>query len=196
MTRKKKSRKPGVGSSGVRKTDTTNSSVVVSDKKPKKKTGKAAGSRQIEGTKSKKAGNTNKPAKDPRIGSKKPIELGTLASTKTATPAVKHKPNKPRIANVRVIDAAPSLAQQLAAIENDERLQLILAKQEQEEALSSEEVDLYNELMDEYERLSAQLAEQKDTTPAPSNTPGGALDDDDLWDKLDTSDFSDYSDEN
>lgn len=193
MTRKKKSRKPGVGSSGIRKTDTTNSSVVVSDKKPKKKTGKAAGSRQIEGTKQKKTGNTNKPAKDPRIGSKKPIELGTLASTKTTQP-VKRKTSQPRIASVRVIDTAPSLAQQLDAIENDERLQLILAKQEQEQALTSEEVDLYNELMDEYERLSAQLAEQEGTTSESSTETNHELADDDLWDKLDSSDFSDYSD--
>lgn len=192
MTRKKKSRKPGVGSSGIRKTDTANNQVVVSDKKPKKKTGKAAGSRQLEGASKKKTGTTGKPAKDPRIGSKKPIELGVVTKASANTKPTKAKSSKSGIASVRVIDAAPSIAQQLAAIENDERLQLILAKQEQEEALSAEEVELYNELMDEYERLSGELEAQDETNTNDAQT--DALDDDDLWDKLDTSDFSDYSD--
>ncbi|REL28593.1 GTPase-activating protein [Thalassotalea euphylliae] len=192
MTRKKKSRKPGVGSSGMRKTDTANNQVVVSDKKPKKKTGKAAGSRQLEGTKKKNTGAMGKPAKDPRVGSKKPIELGAVATAVTNTKPTKAKSSKPPIASVRVIDSAPSVAQQLAAIENDERLQLILAKQEQEAALSAEEVELYNELMDEYERLSGELEEQDEA--GTNKGQAESLADDDLWDKLDTSDFSDYSD--
>lgn len=139
MTRKKKSRKPGVGSIGTSKND---KSLIEADKdkKPKKKTGKAS-----------------------------------------AKPAP--------IAAVRTVEQ-PSIAQQLAAIESDERLQLILAKQEDEESLTSEEIDYYNELMDKYEALSAELPAEEDEEQ--QGKAKDSVDDDDLWDKLDSNNFSDY----
>ena len=186
MTRKKKSRKPGVGSSGARKTDLA-ATAVAHDKKPKKKTGKAAGSRQLEGTQKAKSSTANRTNKDPRIGSKKAIEL--VPNVKTEPKPIKRKSSQP-IAKVRVVDNGPSIAQQLAAIEADERLQLILAKQEQEQELTAEEVDYYNQLMEQYETLSAQIEQEESQTESTGSDK--SLGDDDLWDKLDSSDFSDY----
>lgn len=184
MTRSKKSRKPGRGSSGSIKSDNS-TSVVVSDKKPKKKTGKVAGNRQQEAVQKNKTTKANAAAKDPRIGSKKPIDLGK--PTKVEVKAQKQpKAKTSAIAKVRVVEQGPTIAQQLATIENDERLQLILAKQEDEQALTEEEVAYYNELMEQYETLSAQLP------PEETESEDNDIEDEDLLDKLDTSDFSDY----
>ncbi|WP_448213999.1 Der GTPase-activating protein YihI [Colwellia sp. MEBiC06753] len=184
MTRKKKSRKPGVGSSGALKVDKTQL-FSSKDKKPKKKTGNAAGNRQQEAKANKTNSNTGNVNKDPRIGSKKPIVL-----VKESAAPEKKKASAGRkqsgIAGIRVIEQAPSIAQQLAAIEADERLQLILSKQEQDEALTAEEIDYYNQLMDEYETLSEQLPPEDETEISEVE------DDDALWDKLDKTNFSDY----
>lgn len=187
MTRKKKSRKPGVGSIGISKND---KSLIEAgkDKKPKKKTGKAAGNRQQEAMPKKRTERGKPQAKDPRIGSKKPIELGVAVKTQAKKPA-KASAKPAAIAAVRTVEQ-PSIAQQLAAIENDERLQLILAKQEDEESLTSEEIDYYNELMDKYEALSAELPAEDDEEQ--QGKAKDSVDDDDLWDKLDSNNFSDY----
>lgn len=184
MTRQKKSRKPGVGSSGASKKDKTLLEAV-SDKKPKKKSGKPAGNRQQEALNKKKTHSGANAPKDPRVGSKKPIDLGAPVKVEMKTNK-QTQSKKPSVARVRVIEQGPTIAQQLAAIENDERLQLILAKQEDEEPLSEEEVSYYNEQMEQYETLSAQLPADEDAEQA------SKVDDDDLWDKLDTSNFSDY----
>ncbi|MFD2165577.1 Der GTPase-activating protein YihI [Thalassotalea euphylliae] len=185
MTRKKKSRKPGRGSIGLIKADNTLKETA-KDKKPRKKTGKPAGSRQTEAVKKKRVVQSGGGTKDERIGSKTPIVL-----VKSDQKPASHAPTKVKkpsaIPGVRVIDRGPSIAEQIEQIEQDERLLTILAKQEEGELLSSEEVDYYNDLMDKHEQLSEQL---EDTTRTPDVEE--PMDEDALWDKLDGSDLSDY----
>lgn len=185
MTRKRKSRKPGLGSIGATKTDKALLDKG-SDKKPKKKTGKTPGNRQQEAVRKNKDKQTSHQQKDPRIGSKKPIVLvkeQAKPTEKKAKPVAKAS----AIAAIRYVDSEPCVTEQLAALENDTQLQLILSKQEEGEPLSDSEVDYYNEMMDKYEALSAQLEQEVDEEI--SDKP---LSDDDLWDKLDSSDLSKF----
>jgi len=185
MTRKRKSRNPGVGSIGIVKDD-KNKPLVVSDKKPKKKTGKQAGNKQQEAKAPKKTGAKSVVNKDPRIGSKKPIVL-----TKDTAPAkvVQKKPKSQPIAAIRTIEPEESLEQELQAIEQDEQLQLILEKQDAEVALSQEEVNHFNQLMERHEQIRQQLGLDEEES---EQTTTEAASEDDLWDKLDSSDFSEY----
>ena len=71
------------------------------NKKPKKKTGKPAGTRQQEAMKKAKPKASNQATKDPRIGSKKPIDLGI----KVTSPSPKKKVKTAQaIAPIKVID--------------------------------------------------------------------------------------------
>ncbi|WP_448547060.1 Der GTPase-activating protein YihI [Thalassotalea fusca] len=186
MTRKKKSRKPGVGSIGAVKESKL--AFTPSDKKPKKKTGKTAGNRQQEALNKKGTDNRTKAVTDPRIGSKKPIALGTPVAEKTKQPAKKSASQSP-IAAIKVMQSSLSTADKIAAIETDEKLQGIVEKIDQDIALTEEEVYYYNDLMEQHEQLSDQLAtETADEMPKKQAVD---IDDDALWDKFDSADFDD-----
>ena len=89
MSRVKKSRKPGVGRRDVL-SEKDKKLIVPTAKKPKKKVGKEAGNRQKEAFENKNQTQTNNAPKDPRLGSKKLIDL-----TPTAAPKVTvNKPKK------------------------------------------------------------------------------------------------------
>lgn len=185
MSRIKKSRKPGKGSSGVIKEE-KKTLEARKDKKPKKKTGKQAGNKQQEAKPKKKGQAQLAVKKDPRIGSKKPI----LLVKESAKPANKPKKSKEQaIAAVRTIEPDESLEQDLYAIEQDPKLLLILEKQEAEQELTEEEVDYYNQLMERHQQIRSQLGWDDDEE---TKEESAASSEEDLWDKLDTSDFSDY----
>jgi len=186
MTRKKKSRKPGVGSIGVVKEP--KQAFTPSDKKPKKKTGKTAGNRQQEALKKKAKDNRANTVKDPRIGSKKPIALGTpVVEQKKQT--AKKASNQSPIAAIKVMQSSLSTADKIAAIEADEKLQGIVEKIDQDIALTEEEVYYYNDLMEQHEQLSEQLAQE--TADDMPKKQAIDIDDDALWDKFDSADFND-----
>ena len=186
MTRKKKSRKPGVGSIGV--TKDPKQAFTPSDKKPKKRTGKAPGNRQQEALKTKIKDNKVKAVRDPRLGSKKTIELGKPA-TQQSKPQNKKPNHQSPIAAIKVMQSSLSTADKIAAIEADERLQLIVDKIDQDIALTEEEVYYYNDLMEQHEALSDKLAQE--TAEEMPDKKSLAVDDDALWDKFDNADFND-----
>ncbi|MDU0353364.1 Der GTPase-activating protein YihI [Paraglaciecola aquimarina] len=121
MPRKKKSRK--VGQIGIPKSSTNTRKAKPVEKRVKKHLGKPAGSRNSEAKLVKATGEANSP-KDPRHGSKKPIDL-FAADTKTVVsePKVKHF----------------SPAQELDAIENNQQLSDLLNKIELGKKVSKEE---------------------------------------------------------
>lgn len=190
MARTKKSRKPGGAPTAKPKLSKVELANV--EKRVRKKTGNKPGNRQQEAQLDKGSDQNANQNKDPRIGSKKPIDLGGVV--KPVKP-VKPKPaqtksNKDQgpIAALRPVnndsaDVELSLAQELANIEADERLQAILGKQEDEVALTEEEVDYFNNMMDRHQQISAQLDddEEEETIKADVSS------EDDLWDKLDNS---------
>lgn len=186
MTRKKKSRKPPQDPVKKRLSKQEKQQLAeLKDKKPKKQSGNKPGNRQQEATAKARKANTNAKNKDPRLGSKKPIDLGVPLPSKPSTKNAKAD-TLPGIAAIRVVDDAVSVESQISAIEQDSQLLEIIAKQEQDVALTEQEVNYYNNMMEQHETLSAQLDdEQTEESEAP-------LDDDSMWDKLDNTDFSDY----
>ena len=190
MTRQKKSRKPKATIINAPKDALFSSK----DKKPKKKTGLKSGNKQQVAVKKQKQ-STNKTAKDPRIGSKTPIVLVK------ETP--KQAPKTPRSLNERsgiaAIQKAPeplSLAEQLAAIENDERLWSITEQQENGQELSQADLDYYNQQMDEYQRISEQLGADQDndeTQESAQDKDDDSLSEEELWQKFNSDDY-DFSD--
>jgi ribosome assembly protein YihI (activator of Der GTPase) len=191
MTRQKKTRKES--RLLPKKSNSDKSSTITADgKKPKKKLGNKPGSRQHAQINTEREVQDNQP-KDNRLGSKKPIALVKEEAVKTAK--VKTKNAKQAIAAVHIVENDSSLdateeftiSEQIERIEQDDQLQEIIAKQEAELALTEQEVDYFNELMEQHQRLSAQLDVDDEQNES--------LSEDDLWDKFDSSNLSDYHQE-
>jgi len=195
MARTKKSRKPGGAPTAKPKLSKVELANV--EKRVRKKTGKKPGNRQQEAQPLQGSDQNASLKKDPRIGSKKPIDLG--GTVKTPQPKSKSsksneaiKAKQSPIAAIRTVssdsvDAELTLGQELDNIEADERLQAILEKQENELDLTEEEVDYFNDKMERHQQISAQLDEdEEEEISKPS-----ATSEDDLWDKLDNSSLPD-----
>jgi len=195
MSRSRKSRKPPTEPKA--KPKLSKEALATIEKRIRKKTGKKPGNRQQEAQQVNHTDKGNAANKDPRIGSKKPIALGGTA-VKAATKPAKTKAIKTAvpsdIAAIRYVEQeavqAQSPAQALEAIENDAQLQTILAKQEDEQALTEVEVNYYNEMMARHQTLTEQLDLDEDEADV-SVSKNSA---DDLWDKLDNAsdDFSKF----
>ncbi|GHF88489.1 Der GTPase-activating protein YihI [Thalassotalea marina] len=190
MTRHKKTRKPPQEAAKTRLSKKEKQQIAeLRDKKPKKQTGNKPGNRQQEAVANKRNQHGAKDNKDPRLGSKKPIDLGVPAVMSQLKPNKKSTKSAATagIAAIRVLDETKSISAQIAEIEQDEALLAIIAKQEDDIELTEQEVDYYNELMERHETLSAQLPVEEDTESSEEE-----LDEDSLWDKLDKTDFSEY----
>jgi ribosome assembly protein YihI (activator of Der GTPase) len=190
MARTKKSRKPGGAPTAKPKLSKVELASV--EKRLRKKNGNKPGNRQQEAILTKNPDQQSDKHKDPRIGNKTPIDLGGSAVKDKKKPVKVVKVKQDPIAAIRVVNAEQEqnaaeetvdIAQELENIEADERLQVILAKQEQELSLTEEEVDYFNELMDRHQQLSEQLDE--DEEPEDEATNVDASSEEDLWDKLD-----------
>lgn len=190
MSRTKKSRKPGSGSLGPIK-DTNKKAIAPAPRKPRKKVGKPAGNRQAEAKNHQKSGVQNPANRDPRLGSKKPIDLGAAIKVEkhTKTPVTK-EPKASPIAAIKVLDDNNDLMQELERIEADEQLQTILIKQEDEIALTKVEVDYFNEKMDRHQEISEELGLEHDEEDEPDNDISPRSEDE-LWEKLNKTDFND-----
>ncbi len=201
MSRNKKSRKPGVGSSGVVKTD-KQQSTIITHKKPRKQTGKKPGNRQQEARVTTDKSNPKSVKADPRLGSKKPIALSpspakTTASIKQHSPVKKPSPSPMDALHPpqQTVDSEATLREELRAIEDDNRLQSILTKQENNIELSENDIDYYNQKMSRYQALQTALGlsdEDDFAVEQPSAKNAAAADDDSLWDKLDNNHLSSF----
>ncbi|MEI2267601.1 Der GTPase-activating protein YihI [Erwinia sp. CGal63] len=118
-------------------------------KRDKKHRGNASGSRANPVTAARKGGESAK-EKDPRIGSKKPIALGAAAVAqpeKKAKPAKKAEEKKPRL----------TPEEELAKLENDERLDTLLDRLENGETLKAEDQAWLDQTLDRIDVLMEQL---------------------------------------
>ena len=214
MSRSKKSRKPGGAPTAKPKLSKQELSTV--EKRTRKTTGKVAGNRQKEAAPEQAEGNQKGAKKDPRLGNKTPIVLGKIVTraekaqaekAKEAQEKQKNKKLEP-IARVRFVENTETevVAQQeelikkslspedeLNAIEDDEALQTILAKQEDDIALTEQEVNYYNDMMERHQQLSTELGFDEDYEESDEEASNNGSEDD-LWDKLDRPDFSDFED--
>jgi len=204
MSRSKKSRKPGGAPTAKPKLSKQELEKV--EKRTRKTTGKVAGNRQKEAVQEKAGNNQQGVKKDPRLGNKTPIALGKIVAKAEKSKQDKVKQNSAKsaaIAGVRFVEPAVtelpsglksdmSPEQALDAIEQDEMLQNILAKQEDDIALTEEEVNYYNDMMERHQALSAELGLDEDDEV--SDEADASNSEDDLWDKLDNHNFSDFED--
>ena len=187
MARTKKSRKPGGAPTAKPKLSKVELANV--EKRLRKKKGKKPGNRQQEAMVNKTPDQQSDKHRDPRIGSKTPIDLGGAGVQTKSKPVKVAKTKQDPIAAIRVVNEEVgqsaeqqlTLVEELERIEADETLQTILAKQEEEIALSEQEVDYFNEMMERHQQLSEQLE---------SNNVNVASEED-LWDKLDNSSMPD-----
>ncbi len=204
MSRSKKSRKPGGAPTAKPKLSKQELEKV--EKRTRKTTGKVAGNRQKEAMPEQTDNNQQGGNKDPRLGNKTPIVLGKIITKAEKAKAEKSKQAKAKqdsqksapIAAVRFVENTVventkvelSAEQELDAIEQDELLQSILAKQEDDIALTEQEVDYYNEKMERHQALSAELGLDEDEDASDESNSSDS--EDDLWDKLDRPNFSDF----
>ncbi|MDR0806444.1 MAG: Der GTPase-activating protein YihI [Enterobacteriaceae bacterium] len=117
-------------------------------KREKKHRGHVAGARTNVESQSGKNSNGNATAKDPRIGSKKPVPLIVEG-------------NKPAVAKPKVIKAPkpPKISpeEQLALLENDERLNQLLDAIDDGKTLSGEEQEYVDNTLDRIDELMEKL---------------------------------------
>ncbi|MCP1438970.1 ribosome assembly protein YihI (activator of Der GTPase) [Erwinia persicina] len=117
-------------------------------KRDKKHRGHASGSRANPVAATKKNGESAK-EKDPRIGSKTPVALGAAAAqpAKKAKPVKKAEEKKPRL----------TPEEELAKLENDERLDALLDRLENGDTLKAEEQAWLDQTLDRIDTLMEQL---------------------------------------
>ncbi|WP_158965333.1 Der GTPase-activating protein YihI [Paraglaciecola sp. L3A3] len=148
MPRKKKSRK--VGQIGIPKSSSNTRKPKPAEQRTRKHLGKPAGSRNSEVILNKDSVNNNAP-KDPRHGSKKPIDLFPTETKKETTSKVKHF----------------SPAKELETIEKDEKLSSLLDKAELGKKLSKEEQNYVDKNLARHKVLCGLLGldnEEEDTS--------------------------------
>ncbi|MDP4535990.1 Der GTPase-activating protein YihI [Alkalimonas collagenimarina] len=103
-------------------------------------------------------------AKDPRHGSKKPIPL--LITEPSEQEQLQHSMQpKAQIGKVKAVALSPE--QELAVLEQDEKLQQLLERVEQNEVLTGKDAKYFNRMTERYE----QLLEILGLAEAPSDDP-------------------------
>ncbi|MBL0599450.1 GTPase-activating protein [Aeromonas jandaei] len=182
MSAKQPNRKPA----GKRKESEASAQEGRERKRAAKRKGLKAGSRQqVEQQKGKSAG---KQAKDPRIGSRKPVALivEEKGTKSTVSKAVKEK------------KLVMTPEQELASIENDDRLNDLLDRLDAGETLEAAEqawvdqrVDRYQELMDELGIIDNDDDEETDEAFEESDYEESFLpaSEDELWDRFTQVDY-------
>jgi hypothetical protein len=195
MARTKKSRKPA--SAPTAKPKLSKKELENVEKRIRKSKGKQAGNRQKEAQPIKEQQQARQ-NKDPRLGSKKPIVLIKETVKTTKVKSLKST-TKETIAAVTVVEADVisdidiiALEKEITAIEQDQQLQSILAKQEQDIELSEQDVNYYNEQMTRHQEICELLGYSDEDDFEDDVVELKSASADDLWDKLDNSDLSDY----
>lgn len=125
-------------------------------KKDKKHRGNASGSRTQEKASNDQRSGQRK-AVDPRIGSKKPVQLGVLDSA-VAKPKPKPK-SKPSEPVEKVVAAKPTMSpeEELEMLENDSRLDALLDRLDSGETLSAKDQSWVDETLDRIDILMEEL---------------------------------------
>ncbi|MCA6969164.1 Der GTPase-activating protein YihI [Pectobacterium carotovorum] len=123
-------------------------------KKDKKHRGNASGSRTQEKASTDQRSGQRKVA-DPRIGSKKPVQLGVLDSD-IAKPKPKSKPSEP-VEKAVVAKPTMSPEEELEMLENDARLDALLDRLDSGETLSAKDQSWVDETLDRIDILMEEL---------------------------------------
>ena len=178
---------PAKGNKYKKKESSENAQVARERKRQAKRKGLKPGNRQGLDTEN-KAGGSGQGTKDPRIGSRKPVAL--IVDEKGA------KPVAPKPAKEKKLVMTPE--QELAAIENDDRLNDLLDRLDAGETLEATEqawvdqrVDRYQELMDELGIIDNDDDEEDDGSfdDASYEAPTQPASQEELWDRITQVDY-------
>lgn len=177
MTRKKKSRKPGSEGPAVLTPKSTTQHDLEGRlrKKARKRKGLKSGSRHSDAAAVN--GRSQGRAKDPRHGSKKPVPLVVEAK-------------KPVTKKERRLSAE----QELAMLENDAQLMILLDRIEAGESLGAGLQQQVDQKLDRIEQLMNQLG-LLDDAPDEAETEAAPVEEIDLLDKFENMDFDDFDKE-
>ena len=180
MSAKQPTRKP----TGKRKESDASALEGRERKRAAKRKGLKAGSRQQVEQAGKKSG--SKQAKDPRIGSRKPVVL--IVEEKQSKP-VAPKPQKEK-------KLVMTPEQELASIENDDRLNDLLDRLDAGETLEAAEqawvdqrVDRYQELMDELGIIDTDEDDDGDFDDVEYEEPRQPASEEELWERFSQVDY-------
>lgn len=189
MSRSKKSRKPG-----RIKPSSAPKPIVAEEKEPRarKKTGNKSGTRQQEGRVLDNQQDSLQ-AKDPRIGSKKKIDLGIAITPKKST-KTRPSDNRPSVAPIQVAGneetSTQALEQELLLIERDQEVQMIAMRVNSGEEVSEQDAAKLATSLERYQELLTLLgldSEDESDEEEPQDDSEDAL-----WDKFNDTDFSDF----
>ncbi|MGR2768711.1 Der GTPase-activating protein YihI [Photobacterium ganghwense] len=178
MTRKKKTRKPGSEGPAVYTDKSRNQLDIegIKRKKERKRKGLKSGSRHS--AEQAATGRAAGQRKDPRHGSKKPVPLIVDA--------------KPQTKQQRRMSAE----QELAMLENDAQLMVLLDRIEAGEKLGAGLQKQVDQKLDRIEQLMSQLGLLEDDEPELEAQPKASRrSDDDLLDQFENMDFDDFDKE-
>lgn len=179
MTRKRKSRKIGSEGPAVYREKSTTQLELEARKrqKDKKRKGLKSGSRHSAAIDEQKKGSGK--ARDPRLGSKKPIPLVV--------------DNKPKTKKERRMSAE----QELAMLENDAQLMVLLDRLEAGESLGAGLQKQVDEKLDRIEQLMKQLGLLEEEQPEFDEQPvaKGPQSDDELLAQFENMDYDDFDKE-
>lgn len=180
MSAKQPTRKP----TGKRKESDASAQEGRERKRAAKRKGLKAGSRQQAGSEQKQG--SGKQAKDPRIGSRKPVVL--------IVEGKKSKPVAPKPLKEKKLVMTPE--QELASIENDDRLNDLLDRLDNGETLAADEqawvdqrVDRYQELMDELGIIDTDEDEDGDFDDVDFDEPSQPASEEELWERFTQVDY-------
>ena len=180
MSAKQPTRKP----TGKRKESDASALEGRERKRAAKRKGLKAGSRQQVDQATKKGG--NKQAKDPRIGSRKPV---VLIVEEKKSQSVVAKPQKEK-------KLVMTPEQELASIENDDRLNDLLDRLDAGETLEAAEqawvdqrVDRYQELMDELGIIDTDEDDDGDFDDVEYEEPRQPASEEELWERFSQVDY-------
>ena len=180
MSAKQPNRKP----TGKRKESDASAQEGRERKRAAKRKGLKAGSRQQVEQAGKKSG--TKQAKDPRIGSRKPVAL--IVDEKSS------KPVAPKAVKEKKLVMTPE--QELASIENDDRLNDLLDRLDAGETLDASEqawvdqrVDRYQALMDELGIIDTDEDEDGDFDDVEYEESSEPASEEELWERFTQVDY-------
>ena len=180
MSAKQPTRKP----TGKRKESDASAQEGRERKRAAKRKGLKAGSRQQVEQAGKKSG--TKQAKDPRIGSRKPVAL--IVDEKSS------KPVAPKAVKEKTLVMTPE--QELASIENDDRLNDLLDRLDAGETLDAAEqawvdqrVDRYQALMDELGIIDTDEDEDGDFDDVEYEESSEPASEEELWERFTQVDY-------
>ncbi|NVK24656.1 MAG: GTPase-activating protein [Gammaproteobacteria bacterium] len=154
MTRQKKSRK--IGQIGVRKQDARPEKPKQDIRRKKAPKGQKSGSRNSLVEEKSLVGSTTEgsgPKKNSKLGSKKPIDLLPKQKAVQAEKPIQHSTKKPEVVLKRVKQDTITPEQELAQLENDEKLIELAERVEQGELLTGKDAKYFNKHMARFDEL-------------------------------------------